>query len=297
MRLRPFMGISLAGYGLIILIGLVAHESLWIGALSLLIGLILLATGLPQIRIDRAWLVGALGGLIVTGTLAYNIATSSGLGLPEVALVAYGLALVTAAFHLHRNLGRFPVGVLVAWSFPVLLAPLALFAADAFLAGPLGPSTGDLAAPLIGHLLVTPMSVALALLGTPNQVVGNNLLLDVSGGTFALGVGLVCAGFYPMILFGGVLGLHAWNTEMPRGRFLGYLATGIIGLWVVNIIRLVILGMVAARWGGQAVQTTHAHIGWVLFGLFMVLFWGLFVRRLEAHRSEAGGPPEPLDAA
>jgi exosortase/archaeosortase family protein len=97
-----------------------------------------------------------------------------------------------------------------------------------------------------------------------------------------MGIGLVCAGLYPMVLFGGVLALHAWRTKPPLRRLAGWAASGIGGLWLLNLVRLIVLTRVGISRGAAVLQQTHANIGWVLFALFMAAFWALVLRRAPA---------------
>lgn len=290
--MRALVGLGLVGYGLLIVLQVLAHEALFAGLASLAIGGLLLATGVPDVRVHRARLVGWLGAGTVGGVLLYNLATRSGLILPEWGILLYGVALLVAARFLDRKVGRVEVGSLVGWSFPLLLAPLLLFALNAVLTGQSGAQAGSAAQPVVIHLLVLPTAFGLNLLGTPAEVVRDNLILETSNGSLALGIGLVCAGLYPIVLFVGVLGLHAWHERLPARRFAAYLGVGTLGLYLANLVRLVLLAKVGQRWGGEALQTAHAHLGWILFAVFMALFWVVVLRRIEAPRA---APPAPAE--
>lgn len=295
--LRTILGLGLVGYGALIAIGVIAHEALLAGILSLLVGVALLIPGLPKLRVGRGRWVAAIGITAAGGVIAYNLATTWDLGLPEIGLLAYGIALIAAAGHLHREVGRTDVATLVGWSFPVLLAPLVLFALNAVLSGQSGSGAGAAAQPIIIYTLVIPMAATLTLFGTPTEVVRDNVILETSNGSLALGVGLVCAGLYPMVLFMGILGLHAWRSGMSKGRFAAYLGVGLVGLYAMNLARLVMLAKIGQAYGGEALQTAHAHLGWILFALFMVAFWGVVLRRIEGDPGKQGPkrPPERSD--
>jgi exosortase/archaeosortase family protein len=281
--LRPLVGLMLAGYGLLVLAGLLPHDSPWAGAASLLAGAAVLAFGLPAVGAPRAQVVAALGCVCVGGVAGNALAMRDGLGVAEAAIVAYGLLLVAAAPNLRRGVrlrGR-PVAVstLVGWSFPVVLAPLSLFALNAALSAG-GP--GAAAAPLVERLVVAPTAAALGLLGTPVDRVGSTLLLATPRGTLSLGVGLVCAGLYPAVLFGGLVGLHAWRARLPPSSIVGVLAAGLAGLWVLNLLRLVLLTKIGVRWGMDALQAAHANVGWIQFCAFMAAFWAVVLRGIAA---------------
>ena len=96
-----------------------------------------------------------------------------------------------------------------------------------------------------------------------------------------LTVGVVCAGLYAAAIFLGVFALFAWEQRTPSRRLAAYLALGLVGLHVANVLRLSLLGYVGYRWGGAALQTFHQHAGWVLFLVWTIVFWLLVLRRFE----------------
>lgn len=286
--MRAFLGLALIGYGLLIFIGLTVHESPWIAAVSICLGLLLVMPGLPHIQLRRRGIVLGLGLAALGGTLVYNLWRGSGLSVPEWTLVGYGSFLAAASFFLDRRIGRFEVSTLVAWSFPLLLAPLLMFSANAaFSHG----GTQVALNPLVNAAVVVPTTTLLVLIGTPVELVGNNMIVSTPRGTLALGIGLVCAGLYPIILYAALLGMHAWHSSMSRGRFLLHLGAGTAVLWLLNLVRLVILTRVGIARGPEALQTTHDHIGWVLFALFITTYWGIVALR-QKRRSGFTAQPD-----
>jgi exosortase/archaeosortase family protein len=295
--LRVPAGAALLGYGLLVVTGVLPHDAPVAGAASLLLGALLLLPGLPEVRTHRAQpgrgppnlrrhAVAVLGAGAVGGVLAWEAWTGTGFSTPELLLLAYGAALLLAARHLDARLRSMPVATLVGWSFPLLLAPLLLFSLNAVASSGTGTTA---ASPLINLFLVKPTAWGLALLGTPNEVVGNNLLMETRRGSLAVAIGLVCAGLYPMVLFGGILALHGWQHRVPPKRLAAYLAGGLLGLWVFNLLRLVTLAKVGVEWGAGALTFWHAHLGWILFALFMTVFWAVVLRKVEAPRGAS--PP------
>jgi exosortase/archaeosortase family protein len=93
-----------------------------------------------------------------------------------------------------------------------------------------------------------------------------------------------------MVLFGGVLGLHAWRVKPPRRQLALWLAAGLGGLWLVNLARLHVLARVGIAQGGPMLQAVHANIGWALFAAFMAVFWALVLRRPNHGSHEAHEP-------
>lgn len=284
--LRPLLGLALAGYGLLILLGLLPHDAPAAGVAAFLLGALLLAWGLPGVAAPRTIVVAALGVVCVAGVAVYNTWTGSGLAAPELAILAYGLALLCAAPFLHARRGLLDVASAVGWSFALVLAPLAVYALDGALSD--GANAAD---PIVQALVVTPTAKGLEWTGTPVDQRGSTLVLATPRGSLSLGVGLVCAGLYPMVLFGGVLGLHAWRVRPPPRRLALWLGTGLGGLWVVNLLRLQLLAHVGVRDGGAALQSWHAHLGWAMFAAFMALFWAVVLRRAPASAPQPAAAP------
>lgn len=266
------LGLGLIGYGLLILIGLLAHESSWIAIGSLAAGAAMVWRTAPRLMVRRRAVVLLIGLAAMTGTIGYNVWRASSLGIPEWAILCYGAALILASFRLDRLVGRVDVATIVAWSFPLLLAPLLMFSANAaFTHG----RTQTALSPMVHTMVVLPASMVLQWMGVAVELTGNNMLVATPRGMLTLGVGLVCAGLYPMILYGGLLGLHALQSGMTRIRFAKHLAAGLGILWALNIVRIIIVTQVGIARGPAALQTVHAHIGWVLFALFISIYWSI----------------------
>lgn len=290
-RLRLLAGLLLVGQGALVVAGILDHElPLPMGAALVVAGLGLLAWGrAPRVAAPgRASVVAALGATLVLVVALYNLARGSTLAPPEVALLLYGAALVAASRALGRHVGRVDVATLVAFSFPLLLAPLALWATNAALAAGMG---GTPVGWYVRHTLVAPMAALLALAGADVRMLGDTVALATPRGTLFLTVGVVCAGLYAAAVFLGVFALFAWERRTPPARLAAYLALGLLGLHVANVARLVALALVGARWGGDALQFFHRHLGWALFLAWTLLFWWLVLRRFEGRTPAASGAP------
>ncbi len=281
-------GLLLAGYGLLVALRVLAHESFWLGLLLLAAGGLLVLAARPAARgpaethgpspRGRVIATAAFGAAAAGGVIGYNLVAASNLSAWEIGIVVYGALLLFAASRLDQMVGPTSIGNLVAWSFPLIAAPLGVFALDAALKSQTGGSPID---PFLMYGLVAPMAWSLDLLGFDVQTLGQTVMLGTSRGTLSLSVGTICAGFQPGILFLGILGLHAWKQQTPPGRLSLYLGLGLIGIYLANLIRLIALALVGHQWGGAALQTAHAHFGWILFFGWMLLFWWIVLRRIE----------------
>lgn len=327
-HVRAAVAFALVGYGLTIVLGLVAHEAVWVGWASLALGALLLATvareatataSLPAAHPTPApssgraapsrsvrWALAALGLLACIGTLAYNLARGSSLTVAEAALIGYGALLLAVLPWLHRPLGgRFTVMDAVAWSLPVVLAPLLLYAINGLLTSQAGSEVAA-SSPLVRWFLVLPTAWILRLLGHAVELSGASLLLATPRGSLTLSVGLVCAGVYPTVLFTALFGLYAWDRQPPAGQAWRQLGAGLLVLWLLNLLRMVVLAKVGVAYGTAALQAVHDQIGWVLFAAFSVAYWWAVLRPGRAGKPPALGPkplsgppsngPEPVPA-
>lgn len=295
-------GILLAGYGLLVTLRVLAHEAFALGIALIIAGGLLLwfsqrsrktldaplpaREGKPTVPASRGQLIATLliGGFAAGGVLAYNLLAGSTMTPWEIGIVAYGVALLAVAPWLHRRIGPTSMGNLVAWSLPVIAAPLGVFALDAAMKGQVGSSPVDA---FLVYGLVAPMAWSLGILGFDVQSIGQNVVMGTPRGSLVLNIGLICAGFQAGILFMGVLGLHAWKEKTPPGRLTAYLALGLFGVYVANLTRLVILALVGYHWGGAVLQTAHAHLGWIVFFIWILLFWWIVLRHLEGTPKKA----------
>lgn len=281
-RLAPLLGLlglASLGEGLFILLRVVPHESPVLGAgLAALGALLLVLAPLPRVSRVPAWplVVGGLGAAL--GVVAYNLARGASWAPPKVAIVAFGF-LVAASAPLAR---RPRVAHALAWAIPLVGAPLAVWAAQA-----LSKATFAGATPLeafIEHGLIAPMAAVLALLGYHPVVDGQYVTFDTPRGPLRLLVGVACSGLQAMGLFGGILLVYLVAMKPGWQRGLLWSAVGLLGVYVVNVVRLVTLAMVGSAWGTQALQTAHANAGWIFFVAWTGAFALLVTRQPAARR-------------
>ncbi len=304
---RFIAGTLVAGYGLLILLGFLAHESLIVGAILVIAGAALLFVGrsrrptgqppgTPGRRAGhdvqpsgRGWSIftGTLGLAMVAGLIGYNVLAESGLELPEIAILAYGVAMAVASRHLDRPVrGDMTVGTMVAWSIPLVAAPLGVYALDAILDAQVGGSPLD---GIIRVALVQPVAWTLGALGFDVTAFNQTVMMTTPRGKLALSIGLVCAGLHPGILFLGIFTLHAWQERTPPRRLAWLLVLGLVGVYIANLVRLVILALVGYEWGGATLQSAHANAGWMIFVVWMMGYWWFVLQPGTAPAAPGGG--------
>lgn len=282
-RLLGLLGLVSLGEGLFILLRVVPHESVLLGAgLAALGAILLLVAPLPRIdRLPRWPLV--VGGLGVAGAVvAYNLARGATFVPPKVALIALGLGVAAAAPLVRRP----RVATAVAWSLPLVGAPLGVWAAQALLKSTVAGMT-----PLelfIQHGLLAPMSATLAMLGYNPVVDGQYITFDTTaGGRMRLLVGVACSGIQAMGLFGGILLVYVLAEKPGWTRGLAWSAIGLGGVYVVNVIRLVSLALIGSAWGTAALERAHAQAGWMFFVAWTAVFAWLTMGRPRKARARS----------
>jgi exosortase/archaeosortase family protein len=290
---RAYLGLALLGWGLSILLGVTPHEDLLVGAGLSVFGLALAASSprLPAFRGSMSpWLVATAGLATIACLLAFNAAGGAALDGPKIAILLVGAGLVAAAPFLGRRLrigrkGRsLTVASMVVGGLAVLGAPLAVWGLQAATKGVVGTTPIEA---FIRFALIAPVGALLHLIGFDPHIQGQTVTYATRDGHLALEVGAACSGVQAMALFTGVLALFLW-TEKPGARRLAlWSAIGIGGVYLANLLRLVVLFLVGYQWGGDALEETHAHAGWVFFVAWAVLF---------ARLARGKRAPRPTDA-
>jgi exosortase/archaeosortase family protein len=291
---RAYLGLALLGWGLSILVGVTPHEDPWIGAGLAAFGLALAisAPRLPEFRgALPPYAVAGAGLVVAAGVLAFDAFTDAALDGPKLAMVLLGIGLAAAAPFLQRRIplgwrGRtVAVSSIVVAALAVLATPLAVWGLQAAAKGAVGTTPVEA---FVRFALIAPMGVFLQAIGLSPDIHGQTVTYRTLRGPMALEVGAACSGVQAMALFAGVLGLFLW-IEKPGGRRLAlWCAIGIAGVYVANLLRLVMLFLVGFQWGPEALVQAHAQAGWIFF-----VGWALLFSRL-ARAPRPAPQPTPL---
>lgn len=282
-RTLALFGLASLGQGLFILLRVVPHESPLLGAgLAGLGATLLLFAPLPRIERVPRWPLVVGGLAIAGGVILYNLSRGATFVPPKVALIVFGLALAASA----PLVARPRVANAVAWSIPLLGAPLAIWAAQALAKSTIaGQTPMEL---FIAHGLIAPMATILAAMGYHPYVDGQYITFDTQdGGSMRLLVGVACSGLQAMGLFGGILLVYVLAEKPGWRRGLLWSAIGLAGVYVVNVVRLVSLALVGSAHGQDALQWAHANLGWMFFVGWTGLFAWLAMARPRAKRAGA----------
>jgi|GEM_PF-1184189 len=193
-----------------------------------------------------------------------------GLGNPpysidDFSILLSGVTLILFSAMKHRRL-------LLASALP-LVAVVAFQVYDKTKAG-----IEALAEPLIPPVSYLSISM-LNLLGVGAVADGNRIMLTSLQGK-AVGIVLVfdCTGVESMATFllAAAIVFYLFR-DMPKRKKGLFLAVGVIGTYISNILRVVVIALSGYHYGPTGmIELTHLHSGWMIFTAWMLVFWYAF---------------------
>jgi len=102
---------------------------------------------------------------------------------------------------------------------------------------------------------------------------GYLLLLRKSGGyNVNLLVYWPCAGVHSLIIYTFVILLFFKNTEISSRRKIVYVVVGAMGTFMVNILRIVSIGIIGVNTGPEALRLFHRYYGELFFVVWTVVY-------------------------
>jgi exosortase/archaeosortase family protein len=225
------------------------------------------------------------------------------------ALIAY--PYVPERFAKERNM----VLIFSIVLFCVLVAPILL------LARLTGQSLSeDLNSPVIRSMLSEPVARFVSLFGTeahaysvyPSDLANGPFIFPQgrqvdtaaeyvvfrdSGSTWqVVQIGLSCTGLYSVSIFVSLFIAYV-TAEYPKmtRRIALLLGLGVLVAWLANLLRMSLIVLAGAYYGGEALLWMHANIGEIIFIAWVLLFWLLLFRVLDPRRDAGDGDPAQDD--
>lgn len=95
---------------------------------------------------------------------------------------------------------------------------------------------------------------------------------------FSVIIGPPCSGVFSMVLFTALFSFVYWlDREKINGRrALKLYIIGVLGAYLVNLLRVVALLIIGAVWSPKiAVGLFHTNAGWILFAVYSFAYWWL----------------------
>lgn len=293
--LQWYVGFLVLGWGLSILVGIVPHEDLVVGAGLAVLGaaLALASRRVPDVPSLPSWVTIPLGATMVLGGTAFG--ALRGWNAAKLAIISLG-ALLAGLTPLGSRVVRMPFGgrtrvsTLTASLLPMALGPAAVYAIQGL------TGNGSAASP-IEHLLqaslLAPMTMILRAFGWDPVRTGQTIAMTTPHGPLRLSVGVACSGLQAMSLFGGILGLLLLLERPPPRRAAWLCLVGLAGVYAVNLLRLVLLAVVGYNLGPDALEQAHAQAGWMLFVAWALAFCWIATRKPAGGRTAAAAPRAP----
>ena len=215
---------------------------------------------------------------IVFGSFAFNLAVDAVLGNAAYGLTDY-VILVVGVFVLFYSFGnklvRFGVFLLVFVRAATLA--LSISAPRIFI------NVSDVFVGIVVFFSKIVISPTVRSGYSPGEVV-------IGGGAAGGGsifIGWACAGLEELVLISVIIYVLIDSFGLSPRRKVFWLIIGIVGSFVINIVRMVILVGVAYSYGISDMLWVHTHLGDFLFLVWIAIFWVLFFK-LAKPSPEAG---------
>lgn len=123
-------------------------------------------------------------------------------------------------------------------------------------------------------------SYVLGLLGIKNTMLNpTTIMLSTSRGLLPVLFEAGCIGVYSLLIFSIIIVVTMAETSVGRRTKLLWSVIGLIGVFVLNIIRLLIVVVSMYFYGWDFGQRVHQVIGYVLFLSWIAVFLLLFTKR------------------
>jgi archaeosortase C (PEF-CTERM variant) len=305
-KVAQILSIILVVEGLSVVM-LFSYAALWVGLLSLLIGVVLLTllrskvaekvkeSESPGIRlidylvkhVGGEYVVMVLGAIGVTSVLLYNqfFSPRPGLGDADTLSIMFGVVLMLYPL-LHE---RYEVEMAFALIFiggvvVFLVLPQVL---QLFSSGSGTSAAGDW---YVHYMLAAPFAGILDVIGIPASSFGDMVTIGFRDGSVrTLEISAYCAGLYSFSIFLSAFIAFILVFERLQTRLLvAILALGIVIAYLGNLFRMVVIGVVGYYYGIDALHWTHTNAGWIIFLSWSCLFWWLLLGYISK-RDSAGG--------
>jgi exosortase/archaeosortase family protein len=222
---------------------------------------------------DRSTLTEVVIGLSgVAVVYAYKIASSTRLGLLDMVIIFAALAV---AFFGFRSFKLFWVpaayGVVLLLGYQVENDIPNYVALQDWMAGLMASamSTLGIASVASGHIVAV------------NSNSSSPLLLDVASD---------CTGIQGVLAFGLLASMALVDTKPKLSRLIPLFVIGFVGVFLINILRLLIVFLSFDFFGVSVGNTVHVYAGYTLFVVWILIFWSLAFKYLSPRPATVVSP-------
>lgn len=207
---------------------------------------------------------------------------------PSLPFILAGLVLLGLALAIPLSADLFLLRLLVAWVglFAVCfgraaLVPLILLATYAFTIYFPILVNSYLAAGFVSTA-VAPVAWLVRLSGLHIVPAGQAFqFLLPSGQPIVVQVASACAGSSTMSVFVVIFVLMMLDLPLPRSQAVPVFLMGVVGTWLQNVARIIVILGCGYFWGANALETAHYWTVYVIFPLWYLLFVSLYLRYVK----------------
>jgi exosortase len=117
------------------------------------------------------------------------------------------------------------------------------------------------------------MASFMNVLGVKTTVAGSLVVMQSGSTSLLLSVEGPCTGLQGVLAFGMLSSVAVLDIKTSRYRLGFFLAMGLIGSFLINIVRLFVVFLTFEYAGVDAGTTMHVYLGYTLFIAWVLLFW------------------------
>lgn len=178
--------------------------------------------------------------------------------------------------------------------FFIVLGMLILPAAgyEYWMTGSVNFKFDELYMPLIGLITYITEKVV-TFIGVPayaiEKIGGYDLISSET--KFRVFIGAFCSGVTSMAVFIAAFIAMSYDLKVSHARKMFLFAIGIIGTFLANVIRVVVLFLVGYYYGSDALLTVHTHLGWIIFFIWITIFWMIALKDTGSEASQTSKKP------
>jgi exosortase len=216
------------------------------------------------------------GATIIVADYAYNVVTHSTMGLIDMLIIFSAIVL---AFYGPRSFKLFWVpatyGLVLLLGYQIENNIPNYVALQDWMAGL--------------------MTSSMRALGIAASTSGHLVTLNSGPSALVLDVESDCTGIQGILAFGMLSTMALVDVKPKMSRLIPLFAVGFIGVFLINILRLIVV-FLAFEFLGVAIGTqVHVYFGYTLFIVWVLVFWSLAFRYLSPRAptlsSHVGLPP------
>jgi len=208
-------------------------------------------------------------GILLTGAsvaLLYHVAVTSS-GLP-LSLFAIGFVIVAQFTLFFGKASTIPLMLLglfgVAVSFPMLF--------ENSLLAPFSRATAVLS---ISTLQLSGMPITLdGVTVTLHSLLGYSILTQID---------TRCAGSDSLAIFLAIFGLMLIDRKPQNKALIGLLVLGVVGTYLQNFARLLLLFAAGYYYGSEALWIVHDYLSYILFPFWFLIFAIIYLKYAQKH--------------